>query len=332
MIAKQTLGSAASVGKMVDYVMRENGNKHEDEKADIFFQHALCGNTSPEIIEQMQMAIDLNKGRCEKPIFHAIFSLAEKEHLNPEQENKLSQKLMNEFGLDKNPILGIKHTSSQSKDHYHFLISLPPIDRTATPNIYKSKMRLMKIARECEREFGLQSVLMPKQFLSPEQKSAPRHNKRKEKANEDLRKALTGTRSMIEFINKMNDLGYSLNKGRGLGITENSTGIYYKASDLGLSLGKIEKIIAYNEKLFGDESDFSKNFSDKKLAINTMNENGTTKAVQSFNFISEILELISPDINNNTSVTSVPHRISTEDDEEELIRKRKRKPKRGYFR
>ncbi len=246
MIAKQTTGAASSSSSMVDYALREKGLKHPDEKADIIFQNG-CYGSHAEIKEQMKMAMELNKGKCKTPMFHAIFSLAENERLTKDRELALSEKLVREFKLDNSIVLGVKHASSENKDHYHFICCLPPIDGKAVPNMFQSKRRLMEIARSCEREFGLKQVETPRIDLDRSQRL--RNNARFEKAKLDLGRALVGTKSMLEFVNKMNQAGYSLRKGRGLGIVEDKTGIYYKASDLGLSLGKIEKIISCNQGL-----------------------------------------------------------------------------------
>lgn len=246
MIAKQTTGTASSSGKMVDYALRENGLKHPNEKVNIVFQNG-CYGSHAEIKEQMKMAMELNKGKCKTPMFHAIFSLAENEKLSKDQELNLAEKLVREFKLENCIVLGVKHASPENKDHYHFIVCLPPIDGKAIPNMFKSKMRLMEIARSCELKFGIKQVETPK--IEKGNHLRLRNNERFEKAKVDLRKALVGTKSMVDFIQKMNKAGYCLHKGRGLGIVENATGIYYKASDLGLSLQKIEKIIDFNQGL-----------------------------------------------------------------------------------
>ena len=90
MIAKQTTGAASSSGKMVDYALREKGLKNPDEKVDIIFQNG-CYGSHAEIKEQMKMAMELNKGKCKTPMFHAIFSLAENERLTKDQEIALAE-------------------------------------------------------------------------------------------------------------------------------------------------------------------------------------------------------------------------------------------------
>ena len=100
MIAKQTTAKASSISNMVSYVLRENGLKHPEEKAQIIFQNALVGEHTYEIVAQMQMALDLNNNRCSMPLFHAIFSLSDGESLNAAQELQLAAMIMKEFKLD----------------------------------------------------------------------------------------------------------------------------------------------------------------------------------------------------------------------------------------
>jgi hypothetical protein len=329
MIAKQTTGAVSSSGKMVDYALRENGLKHPDEKVDIIFQNSCFYSNHTEIKEQMKMALELNKGKCKMPMFHAIFSLAENERLTKEQEFVLSEKLVKEFKLENSIVLGVKHTSSENKDHYHFIICLPPIDGKAVPNMFKSKMRLMEISRACELEFGLKKVETPK---IEKGKQHSKNNERFDKAKSDLRKALVGTKSMAEFILKMNKAGYSLHKGRGLGIVENATGIYYKASNLGLSLQKIEKIINFNQGLERQVN----NQPFKKDRHFELNNNSSSNDISSksheqssSNFIDNLLFALGRDMGGGGSYHGGSPSPSESEEEE---RKRKRKKKYGFSR
>lgn len=325
MIAKQTTGAASSSSRMVDYALRENGLKHPDEKADIIFQNG-CYGSHAEIKQQMTMAMDLNKGKCHKPMFHAIFSLAEGEKLSKEQELALAEKLVREFKLDNSIVLGVKHTSSENKDHYHFICCLPPIDGKAVPGMFRSKMRLMEIARSCEREFGLKQVETLK--MEKGQKQRPRNNARFQKAKLDLKKALVGTKSMVEFIHKMNQAGYSLRKGRGLGIVENNTGIYYKASELGLSLQKIEKIIGFNQGLEKQVANqpFPKESHYQQVYHSPDNDTSSKSQEQaSSNFIDALFYYIGQDLNGHVYQGGALHPSESEEEK----RKRRRK-KRGF--
>ncbi|QES88757.1 relaxase/mobilization nuclease domain-containing protein [Rhizosphaericola mali] len=251
MIAKQTTAKASSISNMVSYVLRENGLKHPEEKAQIIFQNALVGEHTDEIVAQMQMALDLNNNRCSQPLFHAIFSLSEGEFLNAAQELQLAAMVMKEFKLDENMFLLCKHTSPESKDHYHAIIVRPPIDGRQVVNLFQSKQRLMKISRKCEMLFHLKQVKTPKtwkQKLNSSNNEKQHWNARQLQARMVLKNALYKATSMLEFIIQMQKAGYSLHKGRGLGIVHQSSGIYFKASSLGCSLSKIEKIIAFNKK------------------------------------------------------------------------------------
>ncbi|QES90328.1 relaxase/mobilization nuclease domain-containing protein [Rhizosphaericola mali] len=251
MIAKQTTAKASSVSHMVSYVLRENGLKHSEEKAQIIFQNALVGEHTDQIVAQMQMALDLNNQRCSLPLFHAIFSLSEGESLNEAQELQLAAMIMQEFKLDKNMFLLCKHSSPVSKEHYHAVIVRPPIDGRQVVNLFQSKQRLMNIARKCEMLFHLKQVKTPKtwkQKLNSSNNEKQHWNTRQLQARMDLKNALYKATSMLEFITHMQNLGYSLHKARGLGIVHQSSGIYFKASSLGCSLSKIEKIIAFNKK------------------------------------------------------------------------------------
>ncbi|QES87634.1 relaxase/mobilization nuclease domain-containing protein [Rhizosphaericola mali] len=322
MIAKQTRGSAGSCPRMVDYALREKGLKHPDEKANIVVQNG-CYGSHAEIKEQMKMAMELNKGKCQSPMFHAIFSLAENERLTKDQELALAEKLVKEFKLENSIVLGVKHASSENKDHYHFIVCLPPIDGKATPNMFKSKIRLMEIARSCELEFGLKQVETPKIGIDPKQRL--RNNARFEKARQDLGKALIGTKSMLEFVAKMNGVGYSLRKGRGLGIVEDKTGIYYKASDLGLSLQKIEKIIAFNkiqEKQYENPAFRMDSIYQQKMSSPSNGNTTKSQELSSFNIIETLLNHIGKTMQAEDFYGGS---ISLSETEEEKLKKLKRK-------
>lgn len=323
MIAKQTRGSARSCSGMMDYILREKGLKHPDEKAAIVFQNG-CYGSYVEIKEQMIMAMELNKGKCQSPMFHAIFSLAENERLSKDQELALAEKLVKEFKLDNSIVLGVKHTSSQNKDHYHFIVCLPPIDGKALPNMFRSKMRLMKIARSCELEFGLKQLETPK--IEKGQHQYQRNNARFGKARQDLGRALIGTKSMLEFVGKMNKAGYSLRKGRGLGIVEDKTGIYYKASDLGLSLQKIEKIISFNqrqEKQHNDQT-FRIDSHYKENTSSSSNDNATkSQELFSFNIIEGLLDHIGKIMQVETFYGGSIPLSETEEEKRKKLRKKR---------
>ncbi len=253
MIAKQTTAKASSVSNMIAYVLRENGLKHPEEKATIVFQNALVGNRTNELIQQINMVLEFNNNRCSQPLFHAIFSLSDGESLNSDQELRLAAMIMQEFKLDENMFLLCKHESPINKEHYHAIIVRPPIDGKEAVNIFQSKKRLMSIARKCEWLFDLKQVKTPDKWKDQQERihytmgKTQRWNNRQQQARMDIRQSLIGTVSMLDFITKMQKAGYSLHKGRGLGIVQKFSGIYFKASSLGLSLSKIEKIIAFNK-------------------------------------------------------------------------------------
>lgn len=101
---------------------------------------------------------------------------------------------------------------------------------------------------EVRKQYNLQQILSPRAFLSADDRLLPRHDKRKERLREDIRRTLKEVSQYSEFEKKMTALGYKVIKSRGISFIDDKK-VKIKGSDVGFSLMKIEKILALQEIL-----------------------------------------------------------------------------------
>src|SRR6185437_5942644 len=112
-------------------------------------------------------------------------------------------------------------------------------------NSYK---KMADLSRRLEKQYNLKQVLSPRAFLSPEERRLPRHDQRKEKLKEDIRKTLKEVSLFPEFQKRMEGLGYQVIKGRGISFIDDKK-VKIKGSEVGFSLAKIEKILTLKQEL-----------------------------------------------------------------------------------
>ena len=104
------------------------------------------------------------------------------------------------------------------------------------------------LSRKLEKQYNLKQVLSPRAFLSQEEKRLPRHDQRKEKLKEDIRKTLKEVSLFPEFQKRMEGLGYQVTIGRGISFIDDKK-VKTKGSEVGFPLAKIEKILALKQEL-----------------------------------------------------------------------------------
>jgi hypothetical protein len=111
-----------------------------------------------------------------------------------------------------------------------------------------SYLRMAKFCRRMEKQYHLQEVLSPRAFLSAQERLLPRHDKRKERLENDIRKTLKEVTNYPDFEKKMMELGYKVIKGRGISFIDDKK-VKTKGSEVGYSLGKIERILFLKNQL-----------------------------------------------------------------------------------
>ncbi len=89
---------------------------------------------------------------------------------------------------------------------------------------------------------------MPRTASALTEQLLPRHDKRKERLEKDIRQTLKEVTNYPDFEKKMTELGYKIIKGRGISFIDDKK-VKIKGSEVGYSLGKIERILFLKNQL-----------------------------------------------------------------------------------
>jgi len=128
-------------------------------------------------------------------------------------------------------------------------------------NNYK---RMAALCRNLEKQYDLMEVLSPRAFLSAKDRQLPRYDNRKDKLKTDIRKALEKSTLYSSFEQQMKGKGYKVIKGRGISYIDNKK-VKIKGSEVGFSLGKIEKILSLKQQLEMNRSERKRNCDENRL-------------------------------------------------------------------
>jgi hypothetical protein len=217
--------------------------QHKD-RAEVL-EYNLCFGDKYELAEQFRDVEKLSK-QVEKPVLHLSLRLAPGDSLTREQWLEIGREAAKEFGVADHQYICVLHKDTKEQ-HIHIAANRVGFDGkvASDSNSYK---RMAALCRRLEKQYNLTQVLSPRAFLSPEERRLPRHDQRKEKLKEDIRKTLKEVSLFSEFQKKMEDLGYQVIKGRGISFIDDKK-VKIKGSEVGFSLAKIEKILALKQEL-----------------------------------------------------------------------------------
>jgi len=221
-------------------LMNRHGLQHHN-RAEVLYYNQCFGNKK-ELASQFKDVSKLSK-RVEKPVLHIAIRLAPNESLSREQWMEIAQKVAKEMGVQDNQYLVIQHRDTQ-EEHIHIVANRVGFDGKAAStsnNFYK----MDRLLRDLEKQYQLEQVLSPKQFLPKEQQRLPRMDRRKEHMKEDIKNCIKQSIRYPQFEQQMQKLGYSVIKGRGISFIDDKK-VKVKGSELGFSLIKIEKALAIN--------------------------------------------------------------------------------------
>ena len=224
--------------------LSEQGQLQHRNRAEVLEFNQCFGNLK-ELTEQMRDVRNLSR-RVEKPVLHMTLSLAPDEHLSKDQWADIGRKCKQEFGVADHQYVTILHKDTD-KQHIHIVANRVGFDGKAAKdgNNYK---RMAAFCRRVEKEFELNKVLSPRQFLAPDERLLPRNDQRKKQLKADILKSLKQVSTFSGFQNRMEALGYQVIKGRGISFID-SKKVRTKGSEVGLSLGTINKILGLQSKI-----------------------------------------------------------------------------------
>ena len=217
--------------------------QHKD-RAEVL-EYNLCFGDKYELAEQFRDVMKLSK-QVEKPVLHLSLRLAPGDSLTREQWLEIGREAAKEFGVADHQYICVLHKDTKEQ-HIHIAANRVGFDGkvASDSNSYK---RMATLCRRLENHYSLQHVLSPRAFLAPEERRLPRHDQRKEKLKEDIRRTLKEVSLFSEFQKRMEGLRYQVIKGRGISFVDDKK-VKTKGSEVGFSLAKIEKILALKQEL-----------------------------------------------------------------------------------
>ena len=151
MIAKITSG------KSIYGVLRYNGLKAEDAKADILLQNRML--ESPDNRFDLGLCMRsfapclLANRRTEQPVIHISLNPDPKDRVTDRELSEMARRYMQEMGYGNQPYIVFKHTDI---DRQHLHIVSVRVDETGKKirSDFENR-RSMEVCRRLEREYGL---------------------------------------------------------------------------------------------------------------------------------------------------------------------------------
>jgi hypothetical protein len=216
-------------------------HKHRAE----VLEYNKCFGNKYELADQFRDVQKLNK-LVEKPVLHLSLRLAPGETLTRNQLIEIGREAAKEFGVADHQYICVLHKDT-NEQHIHIAANRVGFDGKVAKDS-NSYLRMAKLCRRLEKQYHLQEVLSPRAFLSPQERLLPRHDKRKERLEKDIQQTLKEVTNYPDFEKKMMELGYKIIKGRGISFIDYKK-LKVKGSEVGFSLGKIERILFLKNQL-----------------------------------------------------------------------------------
>lgn len=221
------------------------------DRAEVLLYNKCYGN-SKELIQQFGEVRLLNQ-KVKKPVLHITLSLAPVEQLGKDKLMEIVEGCAKDLGFQNNQYIAVGHRDTWHQ-HLHIVANRIGFDgRTVSDSNSYKKVALF--CRKMELKYGLKQVLLPKQYLSNEQRQLPRLDQRKEKLKEHIKQSLLNSKSYSQFEQQMKALGYQVLKGRGISFLDGK-GVKVKGSEVGYSLMRIEQTSAQKATVLHEDKSF----------------------------------------------------------------------------
>lgn len=242
-------------------------------------EYNKCFGNKYELTQQFKDVRKLSR-RVEKPVLHLALRLAPGETLTKDQLREVGRECAAAFGIADNQYICVLHKDTKEQ-HIHIAGNRVGFDGKVAndSNNYKC---MAELCRSLEKKYGLQEVLSPRAFLSPKDRLLPRHDSRKEKLRGDVQETLKYSTSYLEFEKQMQNLGYTVLKGRGIAFIDDKK-VKIKGSEIGFSLARIEKILSQKQQSVIENAGEKKNRNaDSQSTFNSSNTERLDKEKQSY--------------------------------------------------
>jgi len=130
----------------------------ENDKVRVAKSFGLRSDNIHDMLEEM---MDLAQGtRCENPFYQMNFNPAPGEHLTEKDWDQARQIAEKKHGLEGQPYFMVMHVK-YGREHPHFIYSRIDLENMRAISDSKDARKNHAIAREIERELGLQKVIGP---------------------------------------------------------------------------------------------------------------------------------------------------------------------------
>lgn len=219
------------------------------ERAEVLDYHNCFGDLN-DLTRQMVNVSKLNK-KVEKPVFHFSIRPHQEDRLTREQFIEIGHKCAEEFGLTDNQYVIILHKDAK-QHHIHIVANRVGFDGKVAKDTY-SINRMQRFTRRMEEEYHLKQVLSARSILPKELRHIPRQNARLDKLKKDIQQTLEKVTTFPQFDERMKTLGYKVLKARGICFIDDKK-VRIKGSEVGFPLAKIEKILAYKQRIAEKET------------------------------------------------------------------------------
>jgi hypothetical protein len=221
----------------------EDGLQHSN-RAEVL-EYNKCFGDKYELTEQFNDVRKLSK-RVEKPVLHLSVRLAPGEVLDRNQLIDIGREMAKDFGVTDSQYITVLHKDTKEQ-HIHLVANRVGYNGRAA-STSNNFLKMDRLCRRLEKQYKLQEVLSARRFLPKDQQQIPRHDSRKEKLRTDIRQTLEGVKQYPDFEQKMQVLGYTVIKGRGISFIDDKKG-KVKGSEVGFSLATIERILHLKKEL-----------------------------------------------------------------------------------
>jgi hypothetical protein len=253
-----TISTGKSFYHCLSYCLEDKQNLSDEQKITLskndgvthlnrseVLEYNLCFGNKYELADQFRDVQRLSK-RVEKPVLHLSLRLSPGESLSRKQLTELGQQLANAFDLKDRQYITILHRDTK-EPHIHLVANRVGTSGKALSTSH-NYLKMDRLCRRLEKEYHLKEVLSARRFLSKEQRLIPRQDIRKERLKDDIRQTLEKTTDYKSFHARMHSLGYKVLKGRGISFIDDKK-VKIKGSEVGFSLGRIERILILKQQL-----------------------------------------------------------------------------------
>ncbi|OQP65855.1 relaxase [Niastella vici] len=222
--------------------LSKKDNVQHKERAEVLYYNNCFGNVN-ELTSQFSEVSKLSR-RVEKPVFHFTLSLAHGENLSKNQLIEIAQACTESFKVDQNQYAVILHKDTHAQ-HIHIVANRVGYDGKVASNSNNYR-QMANLCRKLEIKHQLKQVLNPRPFLPKVQRLIPRQNARMDRLKTNIRQVLQQVKTIEQFEQKMNSLGYQVLKGRGIAFIDNKK-VKIKGSEVGYSLMTIERLLSQEQ-------------------------------------------------------------------------------------